>query len=85
MILKIVLTKRITEKQKQYDTLMKNLSSAALPAEIIADIGKQMQMLKEEIAALEATEPPKDFTVEQITAWLNALKSSPDDKAVHLL
>lgn len=82
---KAVLSKRIAEKQRQYDTLMKNLSSAALPAEIITDIGKQMQTLKEEIAALEATEPPKDFTVEQITAWLNALKASPDDKAVHLL
>ncbi len=82
---KAVLSKRIAEKQKQYDTLMKNLSSAALPAEIIADIGKQMQGLKEEIAALQATEPPKDFTVEQITAWLNALKASPDDKAIHLL
>ncbi|WP_444658443.1 recombinase family protein [Caproiciproducens sp. R2] len=82
---KAVLSKRIAKKQKQYDTLMKNLSGATLPADIIADIGKQMQSLKEEIAALQTTEPPKDFTVEQITAWLNALKASPDDKAVHLL
>lgn len=56
-----------------------------LTAKIIADISKQMQSLKEETAALQATEPSKGFTVEQITVWLNAVKSSPDDKAIDLL
>lgn len=64
---------------------MKNLSSGILPDEVLADIGAQMRDLKREIAALEATEPPKDFAVEQIKAWLEALKAVPDDKAVHLL
>ncbi|PKM73493.1 MAG: hypothetical protein CVU91_04180 [Firmicutes bacterium HGW-Firmicutes-16] len=44
-----------------------------------------MKELKEEIAALEATEPPKDFTVDQVRSWLDALKACPDEKAVHLL
>lgn len=80
-----VLRRKIAEKQKQYDALMKNLSSGALPAEIVADIGAQMQALKDEIAALNETEPPKDFTVEQIKAWLEALKEKSDADAIHLL
>lgn len=82
---KAALRKRIAEKQSQYDTLMRNLASASLPAEVITDVGQQMKSLKDEIEALRATEPPKDFTVEQITAWLDTLKANPDDKAVHLL
>lgn len=82
---KAVLKKRIAEKQKEYDSLMKNLSSGELPAEVVADIGEQMKALKIEIAALQETEPPKDFTVEQIQAWLETIKAAPDEKAVHLL
>lgn len=80
-----MLRRKIEEKQQQYDNLMKNLSSGTLPAEIVADIGKQMQIIKEEIAHLKTTTPPKDFTVDQIKAWLQALKNNPDEKAVHLL
>lgn len=79
------LDKRIQEKRAQYDALMKNLSSAALPPDILADIGKQMQSIKSEIAALEATEPPQDFTTEQVRAWLESIKAAPDAKAVKLL
>lgn len=82
---KQALAKRIEEKQKQYKALLANLSSAVLPAEVVSDIAAQMQSIKEEIALLEATEPPKDFTVDQIRAWLEALKNTPDDKAVRLL
>lgn len=62
---KAALEKRIRDKQCQYGALLKNLSSGELPAEVVADIGAQMKQLKGEIAALEVTEPPKDFTVEQ--------------------
>lgn len=79
------LDKRIREKQAQYNALMQNLSSAALPPDILADIGKQMQSIKTEIAALEATEPPQDFTTEQVRAWLESIKAAPDAKAVKLL
>lgn len=79
------LQKRIQEKQGEYDALMKNLSTGALPAAVVADIGHRMQEIKEEIAMLEQTTPPTDFTVPQIKAWLEALKASSDEKAVHLL
>ena len=76
---------RIEEKRGQYDALMKNLSAGALPREVVADIGKQMQEIKEEIAVLETAEPPKDYTVDEIRSWLSAIKAAPDDRAVHLL
>ncbi|MBO5449281.1 MAG: hypothetical protein J5994_08120 [Ruminococcus sp.] len=80
-----ILKKKIDGKQKRYDTLMGNLASGILPAEVISDIGVEMKSLKDEIECLKATEPPKDYTVEQITAWLSALKSNPDETAIHLL
>lgn len=79
------LKKRIIQKEKEYDTLMKNLSSGVLPAEIVKDIGEQMQDIKAEIAVLETTKPPRDFTVDQVRSWLDALKACPDEKAIHLL
>ena len=79
------LQRRIREKQGEYDALMKNLSTGALPADVVADIGERMQVIKAEIAHLQQTTPPTDFTVEQIKAWLEALKASADEKAVHLL
>lgn len=80
-----VLNARIAEKQKEYDTLLKNLSSGVLPSDVVADIGQRMTEIKDEIKALEATEPPEDYTVDTITRWLNALKNNPDEKAVKLL
>lgn len=80
-----ILKQKIDEKQQRYDTLMQNLSSGVLPAEVVSDIGVEMKSLKEEIACLQATEPPKDYTVEQVKNWLEALKNSPDEAAIHLL
>ena len=82
---KAVLQKRIAEKRQQYDALLANLSTGRLPASVVADIGEEMEALKSQIATLENTEPPIDFTVEQIRAWLEAIKAAPDEKAVHLL
>ena len=82
---KQALKKRIAERQRQYDALMANLSSGALPPEVVADIGQQMQALKVEIATLEQTEPPKDFTADTIKAWLESIKAAPDEDAIHLL
>ena len=76
---------RVDEKQNQYDTLMNNLSTGELPPEVVADIGQRMKNLKDEMDALRETEPPKDYTTEQIEAWLTSLKNAPDEKAVHLL
>ncbi len=80
-----ILKSRIEEKQGRYNALMKNLSTGALPPEIVADIGAEMNALKSEIECLKNTEPPKDYTVEQITAWLETLKASKDEGAIHLL
>lgn len=79
------LRKRIREKQGEYDALMQNLSAGALPAEVVTDIGNRMQTIKAEIAQLQQTTPPTDFTVDQIKAGLEVLKASADEKAVHLL
>lgn len=80
-----ILKKKIAEKQKQYDSLMKNLSSGVLPAEVVSDIGLEMNNLKEEIENFKNTIPPKDYTVEHILNWLQTLKNSPDNKAIHIL
>ena len=79
------LQKRIEAKQGEYDALMKNLSTGALPPAVVADIGEQMQTIKAEIVQLQETTPPTDFTVGQIKAWLEVLKASADEKAIHLL
>lgn len=80
-----VLNSKIKEKQDQYDALMKNLSSGALPADVVSDIGKRMTDLKEEIEILKNTKAPKDFTVETIRSWLDSLKKSADREAIKLL
>ncbi len=77
--------KRVREKQDQYDALMNNLSGGTLPPEVVADVGNRMRELKAEIAALEAAEPPKDFTTETVKAWLENIKAAPDREAVRLL
>ena len=77
--------RRIADKQNEYDTLMNNLKAGTLPPKIVEGIGQQMQELLNEIDALRVTPPPRDFTTEQITAWLESLKSAADAKAVQLL
>ena len=62
------LQRRIKEKQREYDALLQNLSTGALPPAVVADIGEQMQTIKAEIAQLQQPTPPTDFTVEQIKA-----------------
>lgn len=55
------------------------------PAEVMSDIGLEMNNLKDEIENLKNTIPPKNYTVEHILTWLQALKNSPDNKAIHIL
>lgn len=80
-----ILKKKIEEKQNQYNALMSNLSSGTLPSEVVSDIGIKMNNLKAEIENLKNTKPPKDYTVDQVSNWLNSLKNNPDDKAIHIL
>lgn len=77
--------KHISEREKEYDNLMKNLSSGILAPEILQDISEKMKELKEEIKTLKDAKPPEDLTTDAIKEWLNSLKNAPDAKAVHLL
>lgn len=76
---------QIAERQSKIDALMGNLSSGVLPAEVVAKFGSQIKDLDDQIKALKEAEPPKDYTVPQIKAWLQSLKKAPDEKAVRLL
>lgn len=82
---KTIIQRKIAEKEAQHESLLANLSAGTLPPSVVADVGERMQELKEEIERLKQTEPPKDYTVEQITSWLESLKKNTDEKAVHLL
>ena len=53
--------------------------------EVVNDIGVEMNKLKSEIENLKETKPPKDYTVDQVSNWLQSLKNNPDDKAIHIL
>ena len=64
---------------------MTPFAAGVLPGEVLVDIGQQMKELKAEIAALEQTEPPKDFTVDTIRSWLESIKAAPNRDAVRLL
>jgi len=77
--------KQISERQAKVDALMGNLSSGILPAEVLVKVGEQIKTLSEQIKALKEAEPPKDYTVPQIKTWLQSLKKSPGEKAIHLL
>ena len=82
---KAAINRQIADKEEQYNNLMTNLSSGALPAEVVADLGNRMQEIKAEIEALRNTEPPKDYSIETIKNWLKSLKEAPDREAVQLL
>ena len=79
------LKKRISEKRKEYDGLLQKMTQIDLPADVSQSIANRMHEINEEIAVLEGAEPPKDFTVDTIKAWLESLKATPDEKAIHLL
>lgn len=76
---------QITEREQKYEALLANLSSGALPADVVADVGATMQRLKDEIDVLRDAKPEKDYTVDNITTWLESLRQAPDEKAIRLL
>ncbi|MCL2696338.1 MAG: recombinase family protein, partial [Clostridiales bacterium] len=82
---KTLIKKKMGEKQKEYDSLMGNLKGSVLPPAVVQDMANQMLAIQREIEALRDTPPPKDYTVEQITTWLEALRMASDEKAIHLL
>lgn len=80
-----ILKEQISEREKKYNALLANLSTGALPPEVVMDIGAKMQKLKDEVEALRTSKPEKDYTAEQTAKWLESLRSIPDEKAVRLL
>ncbi len=64
---------------------MDTLASGAVNQTVIADITNEMEALKSEIESLKCRKPPKDFTFDCVSQWLEALKANPDEKAIHLL
>lgn len=80
-----VIAKQTEAKQRQIDALMNNLASGALPPDVVADIGAKITALKQEMEVLRGSEPPRDFTTEQIISWLRSIREAPDQTAVRLL
>lgn len=77
--------KKIREKQTEYDNLMKNLSTGAFTGKVADDICKRMEEIQKTIAVLEMAEPPKDYTSDEVRAWMKSIKDAPSDKAVQML
>ena len=77
--------KQIEQKQKEYNNLIRNLSTSAFPADVVADISARMAAIKDEIAVLENTEPPEEYTSDAIIKWLQSIREAPDKRAIHLL
>lgn len=82
---KKTINKKVREKEKRYNNLMDTLASGAVNQTVIADITNEMEALKSEIESLKCRKPPKDFTFDCVSQWLEALKANPDEKAIHLL
>ena len=82
---KAMIRKKIAEKETAYNNLLANLSSGALPAAVVSDIGKEMEALKDQIEELKNTEPPKDYSMEAVKSWLSSLRSAPTAENIHLL
>lgn len=80
-----IVNEQVAERERKYNALLSNLSTGALPSEVVSDIGARMQKLKDEIEALRISKPEKDYTAEQTTKWLESIRSAPDEKAVRLL
>jgi site-specific DNA recombinase len=77
--------KEISNKQSQYDGLMDTLTTGGLPAEIIAEVGNKMKLLKSEIECLKEQKPPKDYTERCIKDWLSNIRKNPTQADVKFL
>lgn len=76
---------QISERRAQYDAIMSNLSSATLPAPVVADLGRKMESLLAEIEALKQMKPEQDLAASHVEGWLDAIAAAPDAQAVRLL
>ena len=81
---KAAMAERIKSKRLEYENLMGNLMAGKLPSSVVESIGQRMEALQMEIDALEATEPPRDYTPDLIDGWLEKIKKAPTEQAVKL-
>ena len=82
---KISLKMQINEKERQYEKLIRRYADDLTPDEM-ADVGKCLRLVKEELSVLRENPLPKaDYTENQVISWLQSLKSSKDAKALQLL
>jgi hypothetical protein len=64
---------------------MDTLTTGGLPAEIIAEVGNKMKLLKSEIECLKEQKPPKDYTERCIKDWLSNIRKNPTQADVKFL
>ena len=64
---------------------MKNLSTGAFTGKVADDICKRMEEIQKTIAVLEMAELPKDYTSDEVRAWMKSIRDAPSDKAVQML
>lgn len=76
---------QLAERKSQIDALIENLASGKLPPEVVEQIGGKIAALKQEMEVLSVSEPPRDYTTEQIITWLGSIREAPDETAVRLL
>lgn len=76
---------QISERRAQYDAIMKNLTSAVLPAPVVEDLGRKMESLLAEIEALKQMKPEQDMAASHAERWLDSIAAAPDAQAVRLL
>lgn len=79
------LRQRISERRRERENLLKNLTASVLPASAVEAIGQRIAELEAEISALENTEPPEDLTGDIVHTWLEDIKKAPDEQAIRLL
>ncbi|MGI5984590.1 MAG: hypothetical protein GXY01_04855 [Clostridiales bacterium] len=76
---------QLAERKSQINALIENLASGKLPPEVVEQIGGKIAALKQEMEVLSVSEPPRDYTTEQIITWLGSIREAPDETAVRLL
>ena len=64
---------------------MKKLSTGAFTGKVADDICARMKEIQETIGVLQMAEPPKDYTTDEIRAWMKSIREAPNEKAIQLL
>lgn len=82
---KAVLSSKIREKEKERENIIANIASGVLSPIVLEMFNSKLEELAAEIQILKNTEPPKDYTGEQIEHWFNMIKNSPPESVIRAL